>query len=107
MRQRWSPRSRGSASPRPPEARRRIVPINPFQGGALATYGPERTSVYDSRSTCGECSVGTKEDPIPSTNKRKGEFRIYIAKNLSVDLCRGCALQFAEDFASELETLTE
>lgn len=93
-------RQRGSAYPRRPEARTRIVALT-------RSIEPRGRGVVYSRETCDECSVGSREAPIPNYHKRLAEFRIHVGKNISVYLCRGCALQFAEDFASQLEVLTE
>lgn len=55
---------------------------------------------------CQDCSVGTRDNPIPLGRKRRADFTISIGKHSQISLCRGCALQFAEDFAAQLEVLT-
>lgn len=57
--------------------------------------------------TCQECSVGTKDNPIPKSNKVYAEFRVFVGKHGDTALCRECAMQFAEDFANQLGVLTE
>lgn len=73
---------------RPVESRTRIV--------VLPSY---------TKTTCSECSVGTRDNPIPRHLKNVAEFEIRVGKHGASPLCRDCAMQFAEDFASQLETL--
>ncbi len=82
-------RERGSGMPRQPESRQRIQKL-----------------LYSSHF-CQACSVGTRADPIPTSNKRAAEFGIEYLPRHTVFYCRACAMQFATDFANQIDVLAE